>query len=655
MTKYTPTVSIDCRNGILLLVLTAATLLSGPTMPRSPEHSVARAWNEALLEAIRNDFARPTVHARNLFHTSIAMWDAWAAFDADADQVLHHERMSAADIQAAREAAISHAAYRLLSWRFASSPGSDPDDPDNTLRKLRDLMIELGYDPDFDDESDNSPAGLGIRIADTIIGFGLQDGANEANGYANTFYLPVNDQLDLDEPGNPDMTDPNRWQPLQQDAGFVDQSGNQVGQQQVFLSAEWGGVAPFSLPRQALSEFPDESGEFTWRVYHDPGPPPLLGGTGDTEFKDDMVTLIRYSSQLDPGSGSGSEIIDISPASRGNNALGSNDGTGYPVNPVTGQAYAPELVPRGDYLRVISEYWADGPASETPPGHWFGLLNTYVLDAPQLERRIGGVGDEVPVLEFDVKAYLSLGGAVHDAAVTAWGIKGYHDSVRPISAIRHMGGLGQSSDASDTGSYAPRGLPLEPDLIEIVTSQSASDRHAHLADHIGEIAVLSWRGHGHDPETEIAGVGWILAENWWPYQQQGFVTPPFAGYVSGHSTFSRAAAEILTLLTGSEFFPGGLAEYCVSADGFLEFERGPSVDFCLQWARYYDASDESGISRIYGGIHPTFDDLPGRVIGRDVGVGAWQRAVEYFEGTAHDIFEDTFEQGPATPIIRNDR
>jgi hypothetical protein len=41
--------------------------------------SVARMWNEVLLEGIRNDFARPTVHARNLWHSSAAMYDAWAA------------------------------------------------------------------------------------------------------------------------------------------------------------------------------------------------------------------------------------------------------------------------------------------------------------------------------------------------------------------------------------------------------------------------------------------------------------------------------------------------------------------------------------------------------------------------------------------------
>ena len=76
-------------------------------------------------------------------------------------------------------------------------------------------------------------------------------------------------------------------------------------------------------------------------------------------------------------------------------------------------------------------------------------------------------------------------------------------------------------------------------------------------------------GHVEFPETEYAGVAWILAENWWPYQRPTFVTPPFAGYVSGHSTYSRAAAEVMTLLTGSEFFPAGLGEFFALATLWL--------------------------------------------------------------------------------------
>jgi hypothetical protein len=152
-------------------------------------------------------------------------------------------------------------------------------------------------------------------------------------------------------------------------------------------------------------------------------------------------------------------------------------------------------------------------------------------------------------------------------------------------------------------------------------------------ENIGKIKVLAWRGHDYIEETtDMAGVGWILAENWWPYQRPTFVTPPFAGYISGHSTFSRAAAKVLTLLTGDEYFPGGMGEFIAKKNDFLVFEEGPSVDVALQWAKYSDASDQCSLSRIWGGIHPPVDDMPGRLIGEQIGEGAFQLARKYFEG-----------------------
>ncbi|CAN5227708.1 hypothetical protein BH09ACT13_BH09ACT13_00880 [soil metagenome] len=85
--------------------------------------SVARVWNDALLDAVRRDSPAPTVHARNLFHTSAAMWDAWAAYDPDADGYFVHEKLEANDIAAAREAAISYAAYRILLHRYSIAAG----------------------------------------------------------------------------------------------------------------------------------------------------------------------------------------------------------------------------------------------------------------------------------------------------------------------------------------------------------------------------------------------------------------------------------------------------------------------------------------------------------------------------------------------------
>ena len=108
-----------------------------------------------------------------------------------------------------------------------------------------------------------------------------------------------------------------------------------------------------------------------------------------------------------------------------------------------------------------------------------------------------------------------------------------------------------------------------------------------------------------------------------PYQRPNFVTPPFGGYVSGHSAFSRAAAHVLMRLTGSRFFPGGLGEFRARAGEYLVFEDGPSSDVTLQFASYFDAADQSALSRIWGGIHPPFDDIPSRGIGDRTGPRAF--------------------------------
>jgi hypothetical protein len=623
-----------------LAVLTTSTLAGNGGL------SVARQWNEKNLEAIRNDYARPTVHARNLFHVSLAMYDAWAAYDEVADGWLVDEHATATNVQAAREEAISYAAYRVLKARYASSPGAA-----DSLASFDALMDALQYDKDYKGTIGDSPAALGNRIAIHVLAFGLNDGANEAGGFENLVYEPINDPLVPPLPGNPEMTDPNRWQPLALKF-FEDQSGNIIpyGYPEA-LSPEWGIVTPFSLTGDDLTIYPDPDPDFDWYVYHDPGAPPHLGGTDEAYYKWGFEMVSIWSSHLDPGTPGPDQVLwDISPGGIGNAPLpavdgwapyydlldGGDWGDGYDVNPVTGKPYEPQLVPRGDYTRILAEYWADGPDSETPPGHWFTIMN-YVVDHPLFERRFEGEGPIVDALEWDVKAYLALGGAMHDIAISSWGIKGYYDYLRPISAIRYMCDRGQCTDP-DGPAYHADGINLRPGLIEVVTEKSRAAHHAAIPglddDVIGKIAVYAWRGPDYivDPAVDAAGVGWILAENWWPYQRPSFVTPPFPGYISGHSTYSRGAAELLTLMTGSPYFPGGLGEFLCPQNEFLVFEEGPSVNCTLQWATYRDASDQTSLSRIWGGIHPPADDIPGRLIGQVIGPEAFDHAKLYFGG-----------------------
>jgi hypothetical protein len=319
--------------------------------------------------------------------------------------------------------------------------------------------------------------------------------------------------------------------------------------------------------------------------------------------------------------------IDISPASWGNHTLGANDGRGYPMNPITGQPYTPNVVPRADFARVLAEYWADGPQSETPPGHWNTIANS-ASDSPGASLRVGGLGEPVDRLEWDVKLYFTLNAALHDAACAAWAIKRHYDGWRPLSAIRHLASLGQSTDPN-LPFYHVQGLPLIPDLIELVTPETAQPGGRHSRLPVGSIAIRAWRGEASD------GVGWMRPGEWFPYQRRSFITPAFPGFVSGHSTFSRAAAEVLTAFTGSAFFPGGLGIY--PPPGRLPYrlvtEPGPSQPVQLQWATYYDAADQAGVSRIWGGIHPPADDFAGRLVGAQCGTLAWELARRYFDGS----------------------
>jgi len=604
--------------------------------------SIARQWNEVLLHAIRNDYARPTIHARNLFHISSAMFDAWSVYSAQATPFLWGNTLAGfdctaeainvpADILPLQEQAISFASYRMIKHRFRFSPGAG-----DVIATADALMATLGFDIDNTsvDYSQGSSAALGNAIADCYINFGLQDGANETQFYSNTSYQPVNPALVLGDglSGNPTIVDLNRWQPLSIE-GYIDQAGNPVADAPEFLGPEWGKVVPFSLSDNDKTVFTRDG--FDYQVYHDPGMPPLIGTDTSDLYKWGFSLVAIWSAHLDEDDG---VLWDISPKSLGNintfpttfsqysefyNQLeGGDTSTGYAVNPVTDQPYQEQLVPRGDYGRVLAEFWADGPDSETPPGHWFVILNT-VSDHNLLEKRWAGEGELLGNLEWDIKTYFAMGGTMHDSAITAWGIKGRYDYIRPVSAIRAMADLGQSSDAQ-LPSYHVNGILLVDDYIELVSNGDALAGENN--EHVGKVKIYGWKGPEFitDPATDKAGVDWILAENWWPYQRPSFVTPPFAGYVSGHSTYSRAAAELMTAMTGSSYFPGGMSEFEVVANDFLVFEQGPSVNMTLQWATYQDASDQCSLSRIWGGIHPPADDIPGRLIGEKIGKNSFE-------------------------------
>ena len=575
-----------------------------------PTGSVARRWNEQLLNSVRRDIPDPPVHARNLFHTSLAMFDAWAAYQDVAEGVVYTAAETGSDED--REVAISYAAYRVLTHRYTNAVGGE-----TSVDCYNQFMGVLGLDPADTQTEGTSPVAVGNRVGQAVIDRFRNDGANEANGYADTTgWAPTNPVMVVDRPGTP-VTDPDVWQQLNL-ATAETQNGIVLDESvQPYIGPHWAGVEPFGME-------PDpETG-----LYSDPGE----GGpsVADPRMADWVVEVIRHTAELDHLDGTS---IEIGPAGRGNNTLGANDGEGYALNPVTNAPYAANVVPRGDFARVVAEMWADGPKSETPPGHWTKIGNE-VSDRLAADALVPfGAGEAVDRLAWDVGLYLAVTGAVHNAAISAWELKRDSLGPRPITLIRWMAQNGQRTDP-DLPRYSPDGLPLVPGLIELITDESAAEgeRHHALRWYIGELAVWSWPGEPGDRANDFTPLRWMRALDWIPYQRRTFVTPAFPGYTSGHSTFSRAAAEALTAYTGSPWFPEGLHEFVAPANGYLVFEEGPSVEVRLQWASYYDAADQAGQSRLWGGIHVFPDDEIGRINGEMAGLAAVGLARDHWQG-----------------------
>jgi hypothetical protein len=226
-----------------------------------------------------------------------------------------------------------------------------------------------------------------------------------------------------------------------------------------------------------------------------------------------------------------------------------------------------------DRQKVTAEYWADGPRSEFPPGHW--ALITQVLS-----RKRGHS------LDTDAKLFFALGNALMDASIAAWATKYRWDFVRPITAIRHR--------------Y--KGKP-----------------------------VTSWLG-------PYQGYGQVSGEQWIPYQAPNVVTPPFPEYVSGHSTFSSAAAAILAKFTGSDAFGAGVT---VEAGTSLfepktdDHPTGytPATNILLSWPTLTAAAKDAGLSRRMGGIHFQDGDEHGYNLGQRVGGNVLARTMGYINGT----------------------
>jgi hypothetical protein len=369
-------------------------------------------------------------------------------------------------------------------------------------------MAELGYDPTDTSTVTTTPQGVGNKAAQAVIAFRHADGSNQT----------------LDTKGTPDPSDDTVTYP------YLCTSNCYVPVNTGDTVTDWWRWQPLRVP---LGTGPQQK--------------PLTPQWGQVKpFA--LLSALQYKVPGPPKNPDGTySTADI-------------------------QTVLDDTADLTDTEKVRAEYWADGPFSEFPPGHWAQF-------AQILSRKRGHS------LDTDAQMFFALGNALLDSSVAAWALKYKYDFVRPITAIR----------------YNP----------------AFKDR-----------TVRSWLG-------PYNGFGDVPGSQWLPYQAPNVVTPPFPEYVSGHSTFSGAARQVLLGFTGSDAFG---ASVTIKAGTSLFEPRTdtqvgtPATDVTLSWPTFWAAADDAGLSRRNGGIHFYSGDLHGRSLGAMVGGNAWSKARSYIKG-----------------------
>jgi PAP2 superfamily len=264
------------------------------------------------------------------------------------------------------------------------------------------LMAELGYDASYVSTNPSLPDGIGNLACNSILTKIHNDGSNQLGN------LTPSGVLYADYTGfvaaNPAITVPlgPSYNYASLDPNYwqpLSYFNGKAFATQAFVGSQWQNVTPFAL--SSSSEYRAYAAQFGPAQY------------GSHAYQQQAQELINISAHLN------------------------------------------------DREKMIAEYWANGPHSELPPGHW-NLFGQYVS-----MRDHHSVDD-------DAKMFFALSAALHDAAIACWDAKRAWDSVRPITAIPELfhgqqieswGGPGRGRvwmDGGDWMPYQPATFPTPP-------------------------------------------------------------------------------------------------------------------------------------------------------------------------------------------------
>jgi hypothetical protein len=330
-------------------------------------------------------------------------------------------------------------------------------------------MIKLGYDPNDTSVGVGTPSHIGNLVSTAVLNFRRDDGSNQS-GHSTPSGVPYADYtgyISVNEPSPmPIILSTVLDVNRWQPLQYYDATGKFITQK--FVGAQWYKVIPFALT---------SSDQFRSKIAES-GPAVL----GSPEFLDQCLELVNISANLT------------------------------------------------DRRKMIAEYWADGPGSELPPGHWDHFAQfVSARDHHNLAK--------------DVKMFFALTNAIFDVSISVWDAKRAFDSVRPVTAIPFM---------------------LQGQQIR------------------------AWGG-------PFRGTVIMDGSEWIPYQLASFPTPPFPEFISGHSAFSAAGADILRRFTHSNRF--GASVTFPAGSSKIEPGLTPAENTTLFWRTFTQAANQAGISR----------------------------------------------------------
>lgn len=279
--------------------------------------------------------------------------------------------------------------------------------PQATVRPLFDsVLTQQGYSLSQVSNMDRSTnAGIGNSVCKAVLDYRHNDGSNQLGKLNNG--APYSDYTGYQPVNTPDqIIDANRWQPLRVPdgkGGFTEQK---------FAVPQWGRVIPFALRNPDRSVIEAVRGDVKRRTGH-VGPAKVT----DENFLEQAEEMLAYNASL----------VDV--------------------------------------RKVVAEYWADGPSSETPPGHW-DLFAQYVSARDR------------HTLDQDVKMLFAVSNTLFDTSIAIWGAKVKFDSVRPITAVHFLfaGRTVNSANGPVLGEYwQPYQAPtfITPPFAEYPSGHSA--------------------------------------------------------------------------------------------------------------------------------------------------------------------------------------